>query len=307
MFHPRQPSVVWNDFRNGKDFMNTSGTVPADRVVDTDRYPLSDPDGPEWRAVVARTRAELDAVGCCVLPDFVRRDLRTELERECAEIAPLAYTKTEQVNAYNIALDTPLPADHPGRVIMERGNAFVARDQIPADTIVHRLYRSTLFQRFVADCFALPALHELADPLSGLTLNVIAPGRAHPWHFDTNEFTVSMLIRPADQAGVFEYCPNIRSAEAENLTDVAAVLAGRGEHLVRRLELRPGDLQLFRGRYSLHRVSTVRGERARHTAIFAYSERPGVLGSAERTRQLFGRVLPEHTAAASVRGDQLLD
>ena len=85
------------------------------------------------------------------------------------------------------------------------------------------------------------------------------------------------------------------------------MLAGRGEHLVRRLELRPGDLQLFRGRYSLHRVSTVRGERARHTAIFAYSERPGVLGSAERTRQLFGRVLPEHTAAAAVRGDQLLD
>src|ERR1044072_1140541 len=66
VFHPRQPSVVWNDFRDGKDSMSTSGTVPADRVVDTDRYPLSDPDGPEWRAVVARTRAELDAVGCCV-------------------------------------------------------------------------------------------------------------------------------------------------------------------------------------------------------------------------------------------------
>jgi hypothetical protein len=276
-------------------------------VVDTDRYPLSDPDGPGWRTAVARVRAELDTLGCCVLPDFVRPALRAELERECAAIAPLAHTKTERVNAYNIALDTPLPAGHPGRVVMERGNAFVARDHIPADALVQLLYTSSLFQRFVADCFALPELHELADPLSGLTLNVIAPGRAHPWHFDTNEFTVSMLTRPADEGGVFEYCPNIRSADAENLTDVADVLAGRGEHLVRRLELRPGDLQLFRGRYSLHRVGTVRGERARHTAIFAYSERPGVIGSAERTRQLFGRVLPAHRAAAAVRGDQLLD
>ncbi|HEV7651655.1 MAG TPA: arpA protein [Actinophytocola sp.] len=287
--------------------MGTSGTVPADRLVDTDRYPLADPGSPEWRAVVAGTRAELDTLGCCVLPDFVRPGLRTDLERECAQIAPIAYTKTERVNAYNIAFDTPLPEGHPGRVVMERGNAFVARDQIPSDAIVQQLYTSPLFQRFVADCFALPELHELADPLSGLTLNVIATGRAHPWHFDTNEFTVSMLTQPADDGGLFEYCPNIRSAEAENLTDVAAVLAGRGEHLVRRLELRPGDLQLFRGRFSLHRVSTVRGERARHTAIFAYSRRPGVIGSAERTRQLFGRVLPEHTAAAAVRGDQLLD
>jgi hypothetical protein len=287
--------------------MSTSGTVPAVEVVDTDRYPLTDPDDPAWHAVVARTRDELAEFGCCVLPDFIRPSLRETLERECAEIAPLAHTTVERVNAYNIAVDTPLPEGHPGRMVMERGNAFVARDHIPAGAIIQQLYTSPLFARFVADCFALPELHQLADPLSGLCLNVVAPDRAHPWHFDTNEFTVSMLTRQADEGGVFEYCPNIRSAEAENFADVAAVLAGRGEHLVRRLELRPGDLQLFRGRFSLHRVSTVRGERARHTAIFAYSERPGVVGSAERTRQLFGRVLPEHLAADAVRGDQLLD
>ncbi|MCT2581505.1 HalD/BesD family halogenase [Actinophytocola gossypii] len=275
-------------------------------MVDTDRYPISDPDGPAWRAVVDATRAELAEHGCSVLPDFVRPEPRAVLEEECARIAPLAHTDVELVNAYNIALDTPLPDGHPGRVVMERGNAFVARDHIPADAVVQRLYTSPVFQRFVADCFALPELHELADPLSGLCLNVIAPGRAHPWHFDTNEFTVSMLTQRADEGGVFEYCPNIRSADDEHLDDVAAVLAGDGGHLVRRLELRPGDLQLFRGRFALHRVSTVRGERARHTAIFAYSERPGVLGSAERTRQLFGRTLPVHTEAR-VRGDQLLD
>ncbi|MGH3876233.1 MAG: HalD/BesD family halogenase [Actinophytocola sp.] len=287
--------------------MSASGTVPAVQVVDTDRYPLSDPDDPAWHAVVARTRDELAELGCCVLPDFIRPSLREALERECAEIAPMAHTTVERVNAYNIAVDTPLPEGHPARVVMERGNAFVARDHVPVDAIIQQLYTSPLFVRFVADCFALPELHQLADPLSGLCLNVVGPGRAHPWHFDTNEFTVSMLTRQADEGGVFEYCPNIRSAEAENFADVADVLAGRGEHLVRRLELRPGDLQLFRGRFSLHRVSTVRGERARHTAIFAYSKRPGVVGSAERTRQLFGRVLPEHHAADAVRGDQLLD
>jgi hypothetical protein len=56
-------------------------------------------------------------------------------------------------------------------------------------------------------------------------------------------------------------------------------------------------------------VSTVAGPRARHSAIFAYSERPGVIGSAARTRQLFGRVTPAHLAAAArtVRVDELMD
>src|SRR5690606_18307141 len=137
---------------------------------------------------------------------------------------------------------------------------------------------------------------------------VVAPGNSHPWHFDTNEFTVSMLTAAPESGGVFEYCPNIRSPHTENLPDVHAVLTGSGHGLVRRLELRPGDLQLFQGRFSLHRVSPVQGATPRHTAIFAYSDRPGVIGTVERTRQLFGRVLPDHHAAAdAVRGDRLLD
>ncbi|WP_103352117.1 arpA protein [Amycolatopsis sp. CA-128772] len=284
--------------------MSTSVAPPE--MVDTDRYPLTEPDGPAWREVVGRTRAELAGAGCSVLADFVRPGLHEVLRAECAALEPHAYTKVEQVNAYNTAIGEPLPEDHPGRTVMERGNAFVARDRIPGSSIISRLYTSPVFQRFVADCFGLPQLHELADPLSGLTLNVIAPGRAHPWHFDTNTHTVSMLTQAAAEGGTFEYCPAIRSSTDENFAGVRAVLAG-DTRPVRRLDLRPGDLQLFKGRFALHRVSTVAGAIARHSAIFAYSERPGVIGSAERTRQLFGRVLPVHLAGRSVRGDELLD
>lgn len=279
------------------------------RVADTERYPLAAPGGAGRDAVVSRTRAELAETGCCVLPGFIRPALRDALRTECAAIAPDAHYDVETVNAYNIDVRTPLPDGHPGRITTERGNAFVARDHIPAGFIVHRLYSNGLFQRFVADCFGLPRVHELADPLSGLVVNVVNPGMEHPWHFDTNEFTVSMLTQRAEDGGVFEYCPNIRSAEAENLGDVRRVLTGHGGDLVRRLTPRPGDLQLFKGRYSLHRVSAVAGNTARHTAIFAYSERAGVIGSVARTRQLFGRVLPEHLAAEgrAVRVDRLLD
>lgn len=285
--------------------MSTSEATTALDPVDIEKYPLTEPGGAAWRQIVEKTRAELREVGCSVLKDFIRPESQERLRAECAALAPYAHAKVERVNAYNIALDTPLPDGHPGRTVMERGNAFVARDRIPATAIIQQLYTRPVFQRFVAGCFGLSELHELADPLAGLTINVIAPGRAHPWHFDTNELTVSLLTQEAGRGGRFEYCPNIRSATSENLGEVGAVLAGESASVLR-LELRPGDLQLFRGRYSLHRVTTVEGELARHSAIFAYSRSPGVIGSPERTRQLFGRVLPEHLAEA-VRADDLLD
>ena len=289
--------------------MSTSEALTLDQVVDTARYPLSELESVEGQEVVSRARRELSAIGCTVLPEFIHPSLHDLLQQECSAIAPRAHFDIATVNVYNMAVDPSLPEDHPGRKPFERGNAFVARDRIPASSLVSQLYSHEAFQRFIASCFELERLYELADPLSGLVLNVLPPGMEHPWHFDTNEFTVSMLTQEAQDGGVFEYCPNIRSAQDENFDDVRDVLAGPGERLVRRLTLRPGDLQLFKGRYSVHRVSPVRGETARHSAIFAYSERPGVIGSVTRTRQLFGRVLPEHLAAEgrAVRGDRLLD
>lgn len=283
-----------------------------DDVIDTARYPITDPDGPGWAAAVGRARAGLAGDGCAVLPGFVRPAALDRLRSECERIAPMAHHTVQTVNVYNTAaedIDPALPDEHPARVRLERGNAFVARDEIPDGLTIHRLYRHAGFQRFLAACVGCPELHELADPLAGLCLNVVTDGRSHPWHFDTNEFAISLLTRAPEHGGVFEYCPDIRSAGAENPDDVADVLAGRGGHLVRRIELRPGDLQLFRGRYSLHRVTEVSGPVDRHSAIFSYSERPGVVGTAVRTRQLFGRTLPQHLEAGArgVRVDELMD
>lgn len=289
--------------------MSTSEATTLDELVDTDRYPLTDLDSAGGREVLSRAKEDLLADGCTVLPDFIRPSLQETLQKECANLAPKAHFDVTTVNVYNMAVGPDLPEDHPGRMAFERGNAFVPRDRIPAESLISRLYSDETFKRFIAACFELGELHELADPLSGLVLNVVEPGMEHPWHFDTNEFTVSMLTQEAQVGGVFEYCPNIRSAQEENFDDVRDVIQGRGEELTRRLLLRPGDLQLFKGRFSLHRVSPVRGAFSRHSAIFAYSERPGVVGSVSRTRQLFGRVLPEHLEAEgrAVRGDQLLD
>jgi hypothetical protein len=277
------------------------------QVVDLARYPLDQPGSPEWHAVADAARHALRDDGCCVLRDFVPGQGREAVRRECAAVAGRAYYDERIVNVYNTAPGPDLPAEHPARQTMPRGNAFVAGEDIPGDFLIRRLYDSSFFRSFLAACLGAPVIHPLGDPLAGLVVNVLLPGREHPWHFDTNEFAVSLVTQEPEGGGVFEYCPGIRSAVEENLAGVAQVLLAGGGDRVRRLPPRAGDLQLFHGRYSMHRVTPVDGERARYSVIFSYCDRPGVVGSPERTRQLFGRLSEVHQTSARVRADGLLD
>ena len=45
------------------------------------------------------------------------------------------------------------------------------------------------------------------------------PGHYFPWHFDGNEFTLSILIQKAEKGGVFEYVQDLRSPEDENFEE----------------------------------------------------------------------------------------
>ena len=44
------------------------------------------------------------------------------------------------------------------------------------------------------------------------------------WHFDGNEFTVSILIQEAKEGSLFEFVPDIRKPGDENLESVKSIL-----------------------------------------------------------------------------------
>jgi len=278
-------------------------------IVDTDRYPLHDPDHPNMRALVDGCRARLAETGSAVLHDFLRPQALARAKLEGQALSPKTYFSTRKVNAYFTADDVSLPADDPRRIFMDRTSGFVTRDVIPADSIVHRIYVAQAMKRFIAACLGEERVWEYADPYAGLVINVMPPGTEQPWHYDTNEFIVSMMTQQPEAGGDFEYCPNIRSPQGENFEGVGRVVRGETRDPINVLTLRPGDLQLFKGRFSLHRVTRVGGAIERHTAIFAYSQKPGVIGRLERTRQLYGRVSEMHIEAEQrlVRADGLVD
>lgn len=278
-------------------------------VVDLDRYPLDRPQSAEGYALLAACRDQLARDGCVVLAGFVRPDMLPRLEAETARLSPAAHLNATRTNPYNSAGDPALPATHPVNRFADRTNGFVAGDRIGPRTIIRTLYHDPRFKAFIRDIVGEPEIHEFADPLADLVINVLKEGCQHPWHFDSNDFIVTLCTRKPEAGGVFQYAPGIRGPQGENVAGVQAVLDG-DHRALRTLDVRPGDLQVFFGRNSLHRVTPVRGPRERHSVIFAYAREPGFVGRPERARRIFGRLAPVHErmlATGVTRADSLAD
>ena len=284
--------------------------MTLEHLINADRFPLTTPNAQAYQKAVAAARASLADDGCAVLKRFIRDATLQVMSEEIAARKQTTHYSTECINPYFHTQSNPgYPVQHPVNTFLERSSGFIPGDSWEATTSHRTLFEHPALCHFLADCLELEALYPYTDPLAGLTANILDPDQQFTWHFDTNEFAVTVLVDAADEGGLFEYVPAIRSATTEGFEAIQSVLEGSREG-IRTLDLEPGDLQIFRGRHSLHRVTRVAPDsRPRHAAIFAYTEQDGVIGRVERTQQLFGRVLPEHIAAERerVRSDALLD
>ena len=279
--------------------------VDVTEYVDTGRYPIDQP-GPSRDAVIATATADLERHGCAVLKGFVHPERIADLVEECDAVAGYGHRNFNRTNPYFTQDHPELPDAHPLRRFFDRSNAFVPADHFGPSSILRSIYEWPAFAPFIQAALGEERFFPYGDPLADVIVNLAEAGNGFPWHFDTNNYTVTLAIQNAVSGGAFEYSPFLRTPTDEHYEGVQAVLDG-DDSLVHTLQLEPGDLQIFKGRYSLHRVSPLEGARPRYVAIFSYAEDPGMVGSPERTRQLYGRVLPIHLEHAGLRHDALVD
>ena len=279
--------------------------IVASDYIDTGRYPIAEP-GPARDSLVTGLHDAIERDGCALVEGFVRADRIAGLVAECDRVQQHGHRNFTRTNPY-FTVDRPdLPATHPLRRFFDRSNAFVPADNFGDDSLLRAIYEWPPFAPFIQAVLGESEFHRYADPLADVIVNLAEQGGGFPWHFDTNNYTVTLAIQNADQGGAFEYSPHLRTPTDENYPGVEAVLDGDST-LISTLQLQPGDLQVFKGRYSLHRVTPLSGPTMRYVAIFSYVEDPGMVGSPERTMQLYGRVLPVHIERAGLRSDTLVD
>ena len=278
-----------------------------DAIIDLDRYPIHRLDAPSRSDLVAATRSQLDDGGCARLEQFVRPEVIAILAASAEALHDRTYWAEGEQNPYASVDDAAFAADHPRRRFERRTSGFIATDLLPSDSPLLALHRSTVFTHFLWECLGSDRpIYPYADPIACCPFAVMDPGQYFPWHFDGNEFTVSVLVQAADEGGVFEYAPNIRRPDDERYDAVRRVLDGDRTD-VRQLHLTPGDLQLFTGRYSLHRVTEVAGSTTRYIALPSYTFDPWRMNRPHHSVTYYGRALDVHHRRADVLVDGLTD
>src|SRR5258706_4856190 len=221
------------------------------RCIDLARFPIRDLACAQGQAFLAACRAELAETGACNLEGFVRPEAVAAMADEALALLPLAYEKNTRRNAYFTKEDPSLPSDHPLRAFFPLKMSQLANDAIPKAAAIQQLYEWDPLTDFIRLVLGLDALYRIADPFLALNLTYLKAGDLQPWHYDHNEFTVTLLLQEAEAGGGIEYAPRLRTAEDEDFAGVKRLFAGKYQD-VRTLPRPPGTMTIFEGRHAMH-------------------------------------------------------
>ena len=280
--------------------------LDCEEIINHPLYPIDEPRALARQTIIEQVKHDLAGDGCAVIRNFFSAPGLSALLAEAEQRKPETYySARKQCNVYLNDGDAAYPAEHPRNVLLPRTNGFITADLFEPETASYRLYHWEPLKLFLSECLGKDQLFLYEDPVSNMIVNVGRPGQQFNWHFDTNEFTITMLLQPASSGAHFEYVPDLRNAQDECFDDVKQVLDGNRKR-VKRLELNAGDLQFFLGRFALHQVTQNSGDNDRLLLIMSFSEQPGMIGSMVRVQNLYGKVTEAHRAA-QVRADGLVD
>lgn len=257
-------------------------------ALDLDSFPLDKAGSVEREALVERCRTEMAASGMFNLDGFVRAEAaQAEADRHKPKMDSESFNHARTHNVYFRKEVPGLAADHPALVTFETSNNTLCSDQLDG-SLVGQIYRWRPLIDFLADVMHKPALYPMDDPLAAFNVMQYREGQALNWHFDRSEFTVTLLLQAPDAGGAFEYRTDLRSADDPNYDGVARLLAGNDPEM-QSMSVVPGTLNVFKGVNTPHRVTPVKGRRARMIAVLTYYEQPGAMFTREEQLGFYGR------------------
>ena len=277
-----------------------------ENIVNLNEYPINQTNSDEYKKLIDKNKKLLDQDGCCVLPNFIKTQSLSKMKEEVERNLNKIHWTKDSHNPYFTKDDPELSKDHPKRIFTFRESGYLNSDDLEANSDLDTLYESDEMLKFVSDSLGVYPLYKWADPLGKNPYSVMHEDHYFPWHFDGNEFTLSILIQKADKGGLFEYSPDLRNENNENFDEVTKVLRG-DRKTVKSLDLKPGDLQIFKGRFSMHRVTKVEGKTSRYIALPTYVKDPYRVNKPEHSKQVYGKALPIHFERNNTKVDGLID
>ena len=263
-------------------------SVDIDRLLHLESYPIQARGSPSFDALVERCRNALRARGAFVLEGFLRSNAVSSILDELDGVLDRAFYSPKTHNAYLAPDDGRFPESHPRNRKQLTTSATLAYDFIGENSLLDGIYRWPPLRTFIAATLGHDELYPYADALAAVNALVYRPGTQTGWHFDNANFAVTLMLQQAQRGGVYEYVPFIRTSDNDNYEAIEDVLDGKSE-AVHTLEQRAGDLVVFQGRCTLHRVTEVYGDAPRLIAVLSYDVEPGTTLSPHTRKTFYGR------------------
>jgi hypothetical protein len=264
-------------------------TEALENIIDLSRYPLHQGDSAAWRALVRDKREQLKHKQYCRLPGFLLDEQRCQIVAAIEARLDQANRADNQRNVYlEQAHAESLPDEHPRNTFSRGCYHMFGAHLLDPESPLKTLYFSAMMQQFTAAIVGEDKLYPSDDPYQPVNVLCHGKGDRSAWHFDSNNaFTMTLMLQAPEAGGSFEIAPNTRSDENPNYAGVAGLLRGdrSGVECVARNE---GELVIFRGCHSAHRVTPIEGERRRLMCVMVYEISEGVLGDPIVNETVYG-------------------
>jgi hypothetical protein len=267
-------------------------------LVNLARYPILDLDGAVAAAALRDCHEQLDHDGSCVVKGFIKPEVMATMADQVRDLP--AWNRKWPTSAF-AGRGAPPPGsapDHPHNRLWPQNVHAVANDMIPPDAMIKGVYTDPHVKNFLARVLNIPVVHEYADEFQCLNIMYMKDGGARAWHYDGSDFVVTLMLQPPEAGGKFDFAPNIRGngkidktqvCEDEHYETIEALFDGK--YPTKGLRADPGDLVIFNGQRSLHRVTAVEGPTDRIMAVLSYDTRPveeQTHGTEELNTRLYG-------------------
>lgn len=271
-------------------------------IVNLSKYPIHQLSSPAGRKLIDHCQTRLAADGFVALPEFVAPAVAASVVEESVrlEAGGAGFYSTERHKVFLADEDgsssTSLPDGHPRRQEVSSSKLLFAADTIAPSSPLKVLYEWQPMVDFVKEALQQPTLYPSGCSLGKYIVNVFNPGDRLGWHFDNSEFSVNVILQPAEVGGAFQFAPQSHGA-VDEMAEFPADEEVESQLNVVAPPLLSGSIYLFNGRHSLHRVSPVE-QGKRINAIFTYNSAPDERLNDYTLLKFFGRTGAAEASAA---------
>jgi len=121
--------------------------------------------------------------------------MKNEVDKNLNKI----YFTSDKHNPYFTKDDKTLPENHPKRIFAVRQSGYLNSNDLETESDLNKFYDLEEMLKFTSDSLEVFPLHKWADPLGKNPYSVMHTDHYFPWHFDGNEFTLSILVQKAEK------------------------------------------------------------------------------------------------------------